>query len=130
MSRRVVWGAALALGAACGDRFPNLEPGPPVETEQLAAQRVTGGIRLTNKTTARLAYVMVDPQWLGRIAICIDLGEGCLRLVPGTTLAPLSETLGVTSATKEVEVLWWEVLPDGSGGLRATTPKSLTVSIR
>jgi hypothetical protein len=97
----------LALsGAACGTDINQSASLDLVDS--VTATRVTDGVRIANVGDERVGFVVLNPEWLGHFAPCLDPTADCLKLGPNeSVVVPLSEILGYAPETREAVVHWW-----------------------
>lgn len=123
---------ALCIPVAGCERTPpavTATTGSP-STAAVTAEPVADGVRITNGTATGVAFVVVDPTWLGLLVQCDTPGPDCIRLpAGGSIVVPRAEMHGVTSATTDVEVRTWRVVPDASGGHRVEQVSTVVVRL-
>lgn len=108
---------SLALLLGCGGAPAAVTA---VQLDAMVAQRVAGGVRLTNHTGRAIAYAVWNVGWLALFAPCVDDAPACPRLADGASVVvPESEIGGYEAGAREAVVRWWVVVPDGAGGRRA-----------
>jgi hypothetical protein len=110
----------LLLATACGrdGTAPEASRASRVSMDGVTAERVAGGVRLTNGTATEIGYLAVDRGWLALVAPCDVAGPPvCVGLAPGAArVIPESQIGGYTAATREIVVYWWSWVGDGAGG--------------
>ena len=125
--------ATVATTAACtGEKAiaTNPDANKGIVAGSVTATRVAGGIELYNGTERGIAYVAVNPNWLGTYALCADPGPSCVRLAPGArTVVPESEWMGWAgqpAGQQKLSVHWWHVIAE-PGGYRAGAAEEIKV---
>jgi hypothetical protein len=89
----------------------------------VTATRVTGGIQIVNGATASIAYVVVNPNWLGLLADCSDPAASCPVLGTGQTATVVDAAIhGFDAGTRSVDVQFWTL-----DGLKKP-PQRVTIS--
>lgn len=81
------------------------------------AQRVSGGVRIVNGSSATISYVVVNPKWLGMLAPCTATAANCARVAAGAAVTvPDSDIHGFESSVTELAVRYWsEGAKEGEG---------------
>jgi hypothetical protein len=124
--------ATLALlGAVLSGACSTGGPAAPADSA-VSAARANGGVEITNGADGPIAYTVLERQYfLHTLALwgpCPDL-EAC-TLEPGaSTVVPDTAIGGYTPDAREAVVLWWDIVPDGSGGFRVENPQSTVVPL-
>ncbi|HEU4631094.1 MAG TPA: hypothetical protein VFS08_15185 [Gemmatimonadaceae bacterium] len=122
---------ALLLAAACARNSAAPEEGRAARATAngVTAERVRGGVRLTNGTTTDIGYVVVDRGWLAVLALCDDGPARCPHVAPGTAIiVPDTQIGGLSADTRELVVYWWRWVDGGTGGPRADAPQQLLLA--
>jgi len=118
--------AALISLAACHSPAEPIaatepQPQPPrsIVAGVVTAERVSGGVRLTNGDDSPVAYAVWNPDFLGLFTPCTTTDASCPRLGPGAsvTVSEASVT-GRAPGMQRVVVRWWHVVAGQADGVR------------
>ena len=117
----LILGAVVLLG--CSDQSLVTEP-------DVTVAPATGGIDFRNSSDGPIVYTALERHYfetsLALWGPCPDLSS--CRLEPGEhTLIPFSAIAGYTEDATEAVVVWWQLVPDGSGGLQVENPQTVSV---
>jgi len=117
----------LTLGAVV---LPGCSDQSPVMDADVTVAAATGGIDFQNSSAGPIVYTALERHYfetsLALWGPCPDLSS--CRLEPGEhTLIPLSAIAGYTEDATEAVVVWWQLVPDGSGGLQVENPQTVSV---
>lgn len=124
--------AAALLSGACTSEPSAPAVGPVIVTAaaDIDARRVSGGVQLINETDEPIAYAVWNRGWLALFGPCVDTGPECPRLAPGESVTvPDAEIDGWAPDAREAVVRWWRVLPDGTGGVKASEVHEIFVAL-
>jgi hypothetical protein len=107
---RLLLAASVLLVAACSTREPTAESGMSAQlvSQSVVAERVPGGVRVSNGTSSSIAYVVWDAGFLGLLGPCDRTGEVCPLLAAGRS-ATVSEGIPGFSGAGDALVYWWSV---------------------
>ena len=109
-SLRILLAAVVASSAACSrEEIDPVTPGPSaVENANVTAERVANGVKITNGSTTRISYVVVNPNWLGLLASCRT--AECPTIAAGASVVvPESAIYGFAAGARLVVNYWPEV---------------------
>jgi hypothetical protein len=107
--------AASLLIAACSVNEGATESGgpAPLVSESVTAERVDGGVRVNNGTSAAIVYVVWDAGFLGLLGPCDRAGDVCPLLAAGKNVT-VSEGAPGFSGAGDAIVYWWSAESDPS----------------
>ena len=107
-SLRILLAAVVAGSAACTrEVIDPVTPGPSaIENANVTAERVASGVKITNGSTARISYVVLNPTWLGLLASCRT--AECPTIAAGASVVvPESAIHGFSSSAAKLVVRYW-----------------------
>jgi hypothetical protein len=117
--------ATLVLAACHSPAEPASTPAPgpaapaSIVAGVVAAERVGGGVRLTNGDDSPVAYAVWNPSFLGLFAACTGTSVSCPRLGPGASVVVRDESVtGAAPGMRRVVVRWWHVVAGRADGVR------------
>ncbi len=115
--------AVVAVLASCGE--------PTAVTDgTLVVRRLPAALELENESTAPLHYFAVERGTAAVIDWIACVGTGCPSVAAlGTVAVPDSQIAGFTPDAEDAIVYWWRAVPDGVGGFRADSIRSLVVPL-
>lgn len=131
MVARTIWQVIIpiALLAACRTESAPTETGPDAENA-ISARHVAGGVRIVNRTTKAVGYLVTNKDGLALASPCLDPGPACMRLEPGdTVVVPEADIIGRADKMTTAVVLHWIVVPDPAGGYRAAEVGEMIVKM-
>ena|SRR5687767_9914800 len=100
--------SSVASSAACTrEEIDPVTPGQSaVENANVTAERVGNGVKITNGSTARISYVVLNPNWLGLLASCRT--AECPTIAAGASVVvPESAIHGFSSSAAKLVVRYW-----------------------
>jgi hypothetical protein len=116
MRRAIVTIGAALLVAACDGSEP-VQPG--IVVDDVGATLVEGGVQITNRTAAAVAYVISNGEFPATFVPCQSPTTDCTTLPVGGKHTLMIDVPRGPRQDQKVAVHWWHVVPDGNGGYRA-----------
>jgi hypothetical protein len=113
MKRSFILAASALMLVACRHEEPVVQDFGPgrVLSQGVSAERVAGGIRVSNGTTAAIPYVVWDEGFLGLLGPCDREGKVCPLLEAGKSVTVNEGAPGFSGAGNAV-VYWWSLDSD------------------
>jgi hypothetical protein len=123
MTRQFSLVAGALLLAACSRNEQTTQSlgAAQVVAQGVTAERVAGGVRVSNGTSAAIPYVVWDEGFLGLLGPCDREGRVCPLLGAGKSVTVSNGAPGFTGAGNAV-VYWWTLDSDP-----ASVPNKLVV---
>jgi hypothetical protein len=108
MTRKSIVLASALLFAACSTKEQTTQSlgAAQIVTQSVTAERVDGGVRVNNGTSAAIPYVVWDEGFLGLLGPCDRVGKVCPLLGAGKSATVSEGAPGFTGAGNAV-VYWW-----------------------
>ena len=104
-SLRILLAAAL-VACAPESKEPTAFDPNAAGTADVTAERVANGVKITNGSTSRISYVVVNPNWLGLLASCRTVT--CPSVAAGgSVVVPESEIHGFSADAPKLVVRYW-----------------------
>lgn len=120
---------SIALLAACSSETVPTDGGADLENA-VSARRVAGGVRIVNRTSGAVGYLVTNKDGLALASPCLDPGPACMRLQAGdTVVVPEADIIGRDSKMTTAVVLHWIVVPNPAGGYRAAEVGEMNVKM-
>ena len=107
--RIAIASAVLALGA-CGREAPQPVSGldSKAELSTVTAERVAGGVRITNGSGAAIKYLVVNPMWLGLLGSCAAEQAQCPQVGSGAAVTVTDDRIyGFSADARQLVVRYW-----------------------
>lgn len=108
---------SVAYTSGAGQAIVYLYRRPAVTgtADAIVAQRVPGGVRVTNTSDRTVAFHVRNPNWLGLLALCETPDATCARLRPGAVIMVRNDEIHGYDSAGPLVFDWWRVDAVGSG---------------